>query len=45
MMVKLDDLDEIWLLALDHLVAEKKKVVRMYNKNVHLRSFKDEDLV
>lgn len=33
-MVELDDLDKVRLLALDHLVAEKKKVERTYNKSV-----------
>lgn len=39
-MIKLDDLEEIKLLALDYLVAEKKKVERTYNKIVWLKFFK-----
>lgn len=38
-MVELDDLDEIKLLALDHLVA-KNKMERIYKKRVWLKSFK-----
>lgn len=34
MIAELDDLDEIKLLVLDHLVAKKKKVERAYNKRV-----------
>lgn len=45
MMEKLDNLDEIKLLALDHLVVEKKKMERTYNKRVQPKSFKVGGLV
>lgn len=44
MMLELDDLDKIRLLALDHLVVEKK-VEKTYNKRVWPKSFKLGDLV
>lgn len=34
MIANLDDLDKVRLLALDHLVAKKKKMERTYNKKV-----------
>lgn len=49
MMAKLDEFDEVRLLALDHLVAKKKKkeekVEGIYNKRVKWKSFKVGDLV
>lgn len=45
MMVELDDLEEIKLFALDHLMAEKKKLEKTYNKKVRLKSFKVNELV
>lgn len=41
----MDDLDEIRLLVLDHIVAKKKKVEFTYNKKVWPKSFKERDLV
>lgn len=45
MMAELNDLDEVRLLALDHLVAKKKRVERTYNKNIRLKSFMIGNLV
>lgn len=45
MVEELDDLYKIILLALDHLVAEKKKVERTYNKRVQPKSFKVGELI
>lgn len=35
-MVELDDLDKIILFLLNHLVVEKKKVERAYNKRIYV---------
>ncbi|XP_059650407.1 uncharacterized protein LOC132296208 [Cornus florida] len=45
MLVELEDLDEFRRDALDHIIAHKKKVMRIYNKRVKPKSFAEEDLV
>ncbi|XP_059639120.1 uncharacterized protein LOC132281437 [Cornus florida] len=45
MFVELKDLDEFRRDALDHIIAHKKKVMRIYNKRVKPKSFAEEDLV
>ncbi|XP_059630358.1 uncharacterized protein LOC132273416 [Cornus florida] len=45
MLVELEDLDEVRLNALDHIIAQKKKVIRLYNKKVKAKIFVDGDLV
>ncbi|XP_059650636.1 uncharacterized protein LOC132296450 [Cornus florida] len=45
MLVELEDLDEVRRDALDHIIAHKKKVMRIYNKRVKPKSFAEEDLV
>ncbi|XP_059658640.1 uncharacterized protein LOC132304962 [Cornus florida] len=45
MLVELKDLDEFRRDALDHIIAHKKKVMRIYNKRVKPKSFAEEDLV
>ncbi|XP_059668842.1 uncharacterized protein LOC132313924 [Cornus florida] len=39
MLAKLEDLDEVRLNALDHIIAQKKKVMRAYNKKVKAKTF------
>ncbi|XP_059629725.1 uncharacterized protein LOC132272639 [Cornus florida] len=39
MLVELEDLDEVCLNALDHIITQKKKVMRAYNKNVKAKTF------
>ncbi|XP_059663386.1 uncharacterized protein LOC132309050 [Cornus florida] len=45
MLVELEDLDEVRLNALDHIIAQKKKVMRAYNKKVKVKTFVEGDLV
>ena len=45
MYMELEDLDELRLSALDHLVVQKQKVARAYNKRVKEKSFAEGDLV
>ncbi|XP_059635308.1 uncharacterized protein LOC132277471 [Cornus florida] len=45
MLVELEDLDEVYLNALDHAIAQKKKVMWVYNKKVNAKSFVEGDLV
>ncbi|XP_059669066.1 uncharacterized protein LOC132314190 [Cornus florida] len=45
MLAKLEDLDEVRLSALDHVIAQKKKVMRAYNKKVKAKSFLEIDMV
>ncbi|XP_059630097.1 uncharacterized protein LOC132273081 [Cornus florida] len=45
MLVELEDLDKVRRDALDHIIAHKKKVMRIYNKRVKPKSFAEEDLV
>ncbi|XP_059659132.1 uncharacterized protein LOC132305515 [Cornus florida] len=45
MLVELEDLDEFRRDALDHIIAHKKKVMKIYNKRVKPKSFAAEDLV
>ena len=45
MHINLDDLDEVWAMALDRLLAQKKRVVRAYNKRVKEKRFAIGDLV
>lgn len=45
MIAKLDDLDEVRLLAQDHFVVKKKMVERACNKKIRPKSFKVGDLV
>ncbi|XP_059629528.1 uncharacterized protein LOC132272387 [Cornus florida] len=45
MLTELEDLDEVRLDALDHIIAHKKKVMRIYNKRIKPKSFAEEDLV
>ncbi|XP_059634587.1 uncharacterized protein LOC132276950 [Cornus florida] len=45
MLVELEDLDEVCLNVLDHVIAQKKKVMWAYNKKVKAKSFVEGDLV
>ncbi|XP_059627051.1 uncharacterized protein LOC132269832 [Cornus florida] len=45
MLIELEDLDKVRLDALDHIIAHKKKVMRIYNERVKPKSFAEEDLV
>ncbi|XP_059633309.1 uncharacterized protein LOC132276071 [Cornus florida] len=45
MLVELEDLDEVCLNAIDHIIAQKKKVIRAYNKKVKVKTFVEGDLV
>ncbi|XP_059663476.1 uncharacterized protein LOC132309146 [Cornus florida] len=45
MLVELEDLDEVRLRALDHIQAQKRRVVRAYNKHVRAKIFSEGDLV
>ncbi|XP_059650337.1 uncharacterized protein LOC132296116 [Cornus florida] len=45
MLVELEDLDDVHLNALDHIIAQKKKVMRVYNKKVKAKTFVERDLV
>ncbi|XP_059635365.1 uncharacterized protein LOC132277528 [Cornus florida] len=45
MLVELEDLNEVRLNALDHIIAQKKKVMRAYNKKVKAKTFVEGDLV
>ncbi|XP_059650570.1 uncharacterized protein LOC132296379 [Cornus florida] len=45
MLVELEDLDEVRLNALDHIIAQKKKVMRAYNTKVKAKTFVEGDLV
>ncbi|XP_059664025.1 uncharacterized protein LOC132309757 [Cornus florida] len=45
MLVELEDLDEVRLNALDHIIAQKRKVMRAYNKKVKANTFVKGDLV
>ncbi|XP_059658752.1 uncharacterized protein LOC132305086 [Cornus florida] len=45
MLAELENLDEVRLNALDHIIAQKKKVMRAYNKKVKAKTFVEGDLV
>ncbi|XP_059654615.1 uncharacterized protein LOC132301374 [Cornus florida] len=45
MLVELEDLNEVRLNVLYHIIAQKKKVVRSYNKKVKAKTFVEGDLV
>ena len=45
MLMELEDLDEVRLQALDHLVVQKQQVARAYDKRVRRKSFTEGDLV
>jgi hypothetical protein len=45
MLVQLGDLDEVWLHALNHLLAHKRKVKKAYNKHIWLKNLSIDDLV
>ncbi|XP_059631458.1 uncharacterized protein LOC132274234 [Cornus florida] len=45
MLAELEDLDEVRLNALDHIIAQKKKVMQVYNKKVNAKAFVEGDLV
>ena len=45
MMIELEALDEKRLQALDHIMIQKKKVARAYNKRARRKSFEEEVLV
>ncbi|XP_059649934.1 uncharacterized protein LOC132295647 [Cornus florida] len=45
MLAELEDLDEVRLHALDHIIAHKKKVMKAYNKRVRPKTFAKDDLV
>lgn len=45
MYLQLDDLDEIRAAALDHMIAQKKRVTRGYNKHVRVKQFAIGNLV
>ncbi|XP_059650342.1 uncharacterized protein LOC132296122 [Cornus florida] len=44
-LVELEDLDEVRLNVLDHIIAQKKKVMRVYNKKVKAKTFMEGYLV
>ncbi|XP_059626902.1 uncharacterized protein LOC132269663 [Cornus florida] len=45
MLAKLEDLDEVCLNALDHIIFQKKKVMWAYNKKVKAKTFIEGDMV
>ncbi|XP_059629728.1 uncharacterized protein LOC132272643 [Cornus florida] len=45
MLTELEDLNEVRLSALDHVIAQKKKVMRAYNKKVKAKSLLEGDMV
>ncbi|XP_059671149.1 uncharacterized protein LOC132316693 [Cornus florida] len=45
MLAELKDLDEVRLSALDHVIKQKEKVMRAYNKKVKAKSFLEGDMV
>ncbi|XP_059631082.1 uncharacterized protein LOC132273973 [Cornus florida] len=45
MLAKLEDLDEVQKLTLDHLMVHKAKVMKAYNKRVKFKSFAEGDMV
>ncbi|XP_059658576.1 uncharacterized protein LOC132304893 [Cornus florida] len=45
MLAELEDLDEVCLNALDNIIAQKKKVMRAYNKKIKAKTFVKGDLV
>ncbi|KAF7138407.1 hypothetical protein RHSIM_Rhsim07G0159100 [Rhododendron simsii] len=45
MLIELEDLDEVRLAALDHMLVQKKRVARSYYKHVRRKSFSEGDLV
>ncbi|XP_058185781.1 uncharacterized protein LOC131303007 [Rhododendron vialii] len=45
MLMKLEDLDEVRLAALDHMLVQKRRVARSYDKRVRKKSFTKGDLV
>lgn len=45
MFAELDSLDEMRLLALDHLSVQKMRIARAYNKKVKPKSFEEGELV
>ncbi|XP_059629884.1 uncharacterized protein LOC132272818 [Cornus florida] len=45
MLAKLEDLDEVQKLALDHLIVHKAKVMKAYNKRIKFKSFAEGDIV
>ncbi|XP_058221088.1 uncharacterized protein LOC131331217 [Rhododendron vialii] len=45
MLVELEDLDEVRLAALDHMLVQKRRVTRSYDKHVKKKSFSEGDLV
>ncbi|XP_059654775.1 uncharacterized protein LOC132301549 [Cornus florida] len=45
MLVEFQDLNEVCLNALDHIIGQKNKVMRAYNKKVKAKTFVEGDLV
>ncbi|XP_058217951.1 uncharacterized protein LOC131328970 [Rhododendron vialii] len=45
MLIELEDLDEVRLAALDHMLVQKRRVARAYDKRVRRKSFSEGDLV
>ncbi|XP_058220015.1 uncharacterized protein LOC131330449 [Rhododendron vialii] len=45
MLMELEDLDEVRLAALDHMLVQKRRVTRSYDKRVRKKSFTEGDLV
>ena len=45
MALELEDIDESRIIALNNIIAKKKKVAKGYNKTVKHRSFDEGDLV
>ncbi|XP_058185787.1 uncharacterized protein LOC131303013 [Rhododendron vialii] len=45
MLMELEDLDEVRLAALDHMLVQKRRVARSYDKRVRKKSFTEGDLV
>ena len=45
MMMELEALDEIRLQALDHIMVQKEKVAKAYNKRVRRKNFEEGELV
>jgi len=45
MLDELDELNEDWLVAFDHIHLNKRKVERTYNKHIRVKWFSEEDSV
>ncbi|XP_058189458.1 uncharacterized protein LOC131307060 [Rhododendron vialii] len=45
MLIELEDLDEVRLAALDHMLVQKRRIARAYDKRVRKKIFSEGDLV